>query len=245
MPRRAVARTITLVSMKHSAQEIRAAAEAAITAKYAADEAKKAYEADTEDESLKTALDTANGAYTTAKAAADALSQEETPEFTPQQIAKMKRRKAIIESELRKAGASDDDEDEDADNDDLDTPITRRDLAKIEADKASASAMQMADAVEDPLAKAAIKEAMKSIRPSGNAAQDFKNAVAIANIDKNSKVLEEIGRKASVTVHRNGAGAPPKPADADFIPTREEEGFMKPPFNLDKAAILAARGTPK
>lgn len=243
----AVARTIKLVSMpqKLSVSEIKAVAEAAITAKYSVDAAKKALEdAGGEDETLKAAVTTAETAYADAKNKADALSQEPVPKLTPEQIAKRKRKIGIIRKELQDAGAADDedDADDDDDEDNLDKPITRRELAQIKANEAAQTAVQMADTIADPIAKDAVKAALKRLVPSGNPDQDFTEAVAIANREKNNKVLEELSRKPIVVQHRSGAGAPLKQdTTGEFTPTAEEAGFMKPPFNLSKEAIIAAR----
>jgi len=225
-----------------SVEEIRAAAETATTTKLAAEAAKKAWDAAQDDESLKSAYETAQKAADDAKAKVDALSQAGTSKYTPEQIQKMKRRKAIIESELEKAGASDEDDDDDIDplEVDPDKPLTMRDLQRIEAKKASETAMQMADGISDTLAREAVKAALRRIVPSGNPQQDFTDAVAIANREKNSKILEEIARKPTPPQHRSGPGSPPPPLDEAFVPTAEEQRFMNA-FGLTKEQIIAAR----
>lgn len=236
---------------KLSVEEIKAVAGAAITARHAADAAKKTYDdSDGEDDSvrnpLKTAYEQAEGAATEAKSKADALSQEHTedPE-RKRKVDKLKRKKHFINKELESLGESEeedlDDVGDEDDLDDPDRPVTVRDLQRIETRKASKTAGEMADAVEDPVARQAIKDGLKSIVPSGNAETDFKKAVAIANSEKNSKVLEELGRRTRPPEHRSGAGAPPRKADAEFVPTAEEAAFMRPPFNLTKEDILKAR----
>lgn len=227
--------------MKYSVAEIKAVAEAAITTRHAADAAKTAMEAAPEDESLKTAYATAESLAGEAKTKADALSHETT--MTPEQIAKAKRKKAAIESDLRLAGALEDDteEDDDIDMDDPNRPLTVGDLQRHEARKATQTAVQMADTIEDTVLRDAVKDALKDVVPSGDSQADLKKAVAIANIDKNSKVLEEFGRKVIPSVHRSGAGAPPKPLEPDFEPTADEARFMRPPFNVPKEDILKSR----
>jgi hypothetical protein len=223
-----------------SVSEIAAIAGMAITTRTAADTAKAAYDADPEDASLKTAWETAEQAATTAKTEADALSQ--TPKFTSDQIAKMKRKRAIIDNDLRSAGALDDTDDDD-DDDDLDDPnrvVTVGDLQRIEARKAAATAVQMADAIADPVAKAAVKAALGRVQPSGNAEQDFADAVAIANREKNNKVLEELGRRPIPVHHAGGAGAPPRKQDEAFVPTSFEASYMKN-FGLTEKDVLEAR----
>lgn len=226
-----------------SVAQIKAIAEKAITTRTAADAAKTAFDANPTDESLKAAYDTAESAATTAKSEADALSQQTTA-FSPEQIAKKKRKLAIIQNELRQVGALDDDGDEDDDDaDDLDDPdrvVTVKDLQRIETKRASETAAQMADAIPDLEARQAVKDSLARLVPSGDANKDFADAVAIANREKNSKVLEELGRKPLPVQHRSGGGAPPKKPDAEFVPTAYEAGYMKA-FKLTKEDVLKAR----
>lgn len=244
------ARAIKRVYMtkKLSVDEIKAVAEAAITAKHTLDAAKNALDAAPDDANLKKAHDDAKVAYDDAKASADALSQNQ--QYSPEQIAKMKRKRAAIDRDLREAGELDsdendddptDDDDLDDDDEDLDKPVTRRDLRRIERSNAAKTALQMADAVTDEVAKKAVKDALKRIRPSGNSEQDFADAVALANRERNSKILEELGRKSRANVSRGGSGAPPRPEEDAFEPTNEEARFMRPPFNMTKEEILKAR----
>lgn len=229
---------------KLSVQEIQAVAEAAITARQAADTAKAALTANPDDESLKSAYNAAEQAALDAKAKVDALSQ--APTMTPEEIAKARRRIAIINNDLRKAGVpvDNDNEPEDDDDDlgeDPNRVVTYADLQRIERNKASQSAKQMAETISDPLAKQAVIAALGDIKASGNPEKDFKNAVAIASQDKNLKVLEEIGRRPAPVQHRSGSGAPPRPEGQAFEPSAEEAMYMRPPFNLSKEKILEAR----
>lgn len=230
-----------------SVDEIKAVAGAAVTTRHAADAAKKAWEtaAGTDEESsLKAAYDLAETAAEEAKSKADALSQDHAGDpDRKRKVEKLKRKQHFIAEELRTMGESDDDDldDDDLDEEDLDKPVTRRDLQKIDAKKASQSALQMADAITDPVAKEAVKSALKRVTPSGDADVDFRDAVAIANSGKNSKILEEIGRRVTPPQHRSGAGAPARKVDEEFVPTTTEAGFMRAPFNLSKEDIIKAR----
>lgn len=226
-----------------SVDEIKAVAGAAITAKHALAAAKTALDADPENQELKSALVTAEQAATDSQAKADALSQN-TITKSPEQIAKMKRKRAIIDRDLRAAGAIDVDDDLD-DEDDLDDdpsrPVTFGDLQRIEARKASQTALQMASAIEDVQSRQAVLTALGRVVPSGDPAKDYREAIAIANIDKNSKILEELGRRPIAAQHQSGAGAPPRKEEGEFVPTAEEARYMKPPFNLSKKDILSSR----
>ncbi len=214
-----------------SVEEIKAVAEAAITAKQAATDARKAAdEAEGADDALNAAAEAAEQASKAASDKAEALSHQPAPIDTekPKKVAKLKRKKAIIENELRNLGESadyDEDDDEGDDLDDPERPLTVGDLQRIEARKAQATAVEMAESIEDVVARDAVKAALKRVVPSGDPQKDFADAVSIANREKNSKVLEEIGRRGAPNQHRSGAGAPPKPSEA-FVMTDDEAKFV-------------------
>lgn len=230
--------------MKLSVQEIRAVAEAAITARHAADAAQKALEAAPDDASLKSAYEQAEQAAVDAKTKADALSQ--APTKTPEQIAKIKRKRAILTRELQDAGEPVDDTDEDEDDDDDDLgkdpsrPVTFGDLQRMRRTESTQTVKQMAETITDPVAKQAVLNALDSIKPSGDPEKDFKNAVAIASQDKNLKVLEEVARRPAPVQHRAGPGAPARQEGEAFEPSKEEASFMKA-FGLTKEDVLRAR----
>lgn len=241
----AAARAKKRVSMpKLSVQEIKAVAETAISARQKATDAKAALDASPDDESLQTTLKEAEEAATDAEAKAEALSQN-TPPADPEKdkrIAKLKRKRAIITSELNAYGEADEADDDDEDAEDPDRPITLRDLQRIEAEKAAKNAAQMAEAIQDPAAREAVKSALKIVVPSGDPQTDFKRAVAVASQDKNLKVLEELARKGIPAANNSGAGAPARRQEDTFTPTPEEARYMRAPFNLSEKEILAARG---
>lgn len=221
------------MTQKLSVAEIKAVAEAAITAKQTANSARQAADdAGGADEALNTAANAAERASKEASDKADALSQqsiEPGPE-DKKAVSKLLKKKAIIDSELRRRGVisdEDDDDEEEVDMDDPNRPLTVGDFNRIEARKAQNTAVQMADAITDIAARDAVKEALKRVVPSGDPAKDFTDAVAIANRERNSKVLDEISRKGPPIRHASGAGAPPRPADAEFVPTDEENRFIK------------------
>lgn len=224
-----------------SVDEIKAVAEAAITAKHALDAAKKALEAEPEDQTLKDALTKAEQDATDTQAKADALSQNERTPEEQKRLDKMKRKRAIIDRQLRDAGELEEDDLDLDDDDELNRPVTFGDLQRIEREKATQTAVQMADEIEDSAAKKAVKDALARVVPSGDPQKDYRDAIAIASRDKNNKILEELGRKVIPNQHQSGSGAPPRRADAEFTPTAEEAHFMKPPFNLTKEDILKAR----
>lgn len=233
--------------MKNSVAEIKAVAEAAITARHTADQAKTAMDAaDGADEALNTAYAQAEKLALDAKAKADALSQEDIEDPEAKRKAKLLRKQKIIGKELAKLGVDEDDDEDDEDDEDdgdidPDKPLTLRDINKIEAKKAQLSVQEMVKTISDAGDQAAVREALKSIVPSGDPAADFKKAVAIANSDRNSKVLQEVARKAAPLTRSTGSGAAPLRTEQEFTPTAAEATYMRAPFNLTKEDLLKAR----
>lgn len=232
---------------KIKSDEKKAAADAANAARNAATVAKQAFEANPTDTNLKDTHDKAEQAARDAESKAYALSQEsDTDPEKKRAVEKLKRKKYFINEQLRTLGVSDEKDDEDEDEDDTDEdedpdrPVTFKDLQRIEARKASQTAKQMADAIEDSVARASVKAALSRVVPSGNPEQDFRDAVSIANREKNNKILEEMARRPIIVQHRSGAGAPPKQQESEFEPTAEEARFMKS-FGLSKEQIIEAR----
>lgn len=239
--RRECDKLVYMPPKKLSAQEIKAVAEAAITAQQVLTDARAAHEADPEDTDLTAALEEAERNATAATAAADALSQDTTPAPDKnKKVEKLQRRRRIIERQLDELGVDEDEEEED-DEEDLDKPVTRRDLQRIETQKAAQTAMQMTEQITDADRKAAVVAALKRLVPSGDPQKDFGDAVAIASRERNDAVLVELGRKIAPVRHASGAGAPAKAPETEFVPTAQEAAFMRPPFNLTKAGILDAR----
>lgn len=230
---------------KLSVEEIKAVAETAIAAKQAVADAKKALEdAGGDDESLIQALKDAETAATAAEAAAKALSQAPTLNGeTERKKQKLLRKKGFINKELKSLGVEDeeeDDDDEEEDEDDLDRPLTHRDLQRIQAKNARKTTLEMADAIEDEDQREAVKAALRMVVATGDPEVDFGNAVAIANRERNDKILEEVGRRGTVRTARTKTGAAAR-IEAEFTPTADEAVYMRPPFNLTKKDILEAR----
>lgn len=225
-----------------SVEEIKAVAEAAIRATQKVTDAKKALEdAGGEDDTLKAALAEAEREATEATAKSNALTHQ-PPVDTSKKIQKLRRKKGFIDKELRDLGVEiEDEDDDDAEEEDDDSqPLTRGDLRRIEAEKAKQTAVQMADAIEDAGDKAAVKDALARIVPSGDPEKDLKAAVAIANADRNSRVLEEFARRPFVRTHPTSPGAGAR-REEPIVLTQEEKGFMRAPFNMTEKEIIAAR----
>lgn len=127
--------------------------------------------------------------------------------------------------------------------DDDSKPATLGDLRRLEQERAAKTALDMADEIEDENERNLTKEYLGRIKPSGNPAEDLKFARHAVNSVKSGKILEEVARRGVPSNHSSGSGGP-APAGGDdgtFVPTAQEAGLMKPPFNLSKEAVIAAR----
>lgn len=229
--------------MTHS-EKIKAAAEAAIGARAKVVNAKAAADAaGGADEALNIALTDAETNATKLEADALTLSQT-TPTADDIETKKKKllRKRNFINKDLAELGVDvEDEDDETGEDEDLDKPVTLRDLQAIEAGKARQTSQQMVETmISDALDRTAVVEALRLIVPSGDPEKDFKAAVAIANIERNSKILEEVARNPVVRNRPTGTGAPANREEV-FTPTPQEQAFMRPPFNLSKEAVLKAR----
>lgn len=125
---------------------------------------------------------------------------------------------------------------------DDDKPLTVGMLKEIQKENGKNTALDLADSLDDENEKVLVKDALENrIKPSGNPQEDLTAARAIVNAKRNALIAEEAGRRSGAAGHASGAGAPAKGDNEAFEPTPEETAFMKPPFNLSKDAIIAAR----
>lgn len=226
-----------------TSEEARAAAEAAIGARQKATDAKAAAEAaggaDTALNDAQAAAEKAAGeAETHALALSQSLPNQNDDEKKKE---KLLRKRKFIDKDLKALGVDveDEDENDDDEEDDDDKLLTRGDLKKMQATEARKTAQQLADAIGDPLDRKAVSDSLRLVVPSGDPAKDFQAAVAIANIDRNSKILEEIARRPITRSSPTSTGAPANRVE-QFVPTVSEAMFMKQ-FGLTKEAILKAR----
>lgn len=236
------------MNKKISGDEVTAAAQNATVAKQKAAEARKAaQDAGGVDETLNTAAQTAETAATAAETTATDLSQK----FTDQQkdINKMKIKRADINRNLRELGEDDDTagDDDDEDTDPLANPdrvLTARDYQRIEANKAKKNVRDLVAAVADTTERAAIQKALDTNVSreliASNPQEAFTSARAIANNERNSKIIEESQRRSKPQIRNSGSGAPPN-VEEPFEPTAEEQKFMRGSMALTKEEILAAR----
>lgn len=166
-----------------------------------------------------------------AKAEADAKAQEDRKEISKKE--RLLYAKNKIEKQLSEL---DGDEPEDED-----TPVTVGMLDAIEKKKSQKTALAMAESIEDENERERAKDILKHrILPSGNAEEDLKLARAAVNAERNAQIAEEAARKGKGKSFASSSGAPAKKEPA-FQATAEESVFMRPPYNLTKEQIIAAR----
>lgn len=120
-------------------------------------------------------------------------------------------------------------------------PVTVGMLRDIQKTDAQKTALQMANDIEDETTRATVKQYLTdNIKPSGNAESDFKLALAAASAGKNKEILGLIEKHVPPKRTASGGSSPAK-VEEEFVPTTEEQQFMRPPYNLSKEKILAAR----
>lgn len=121
-----------------------------------------------------------------------------------------------------------------------DKPLTVKDLRDIQRADARKTAEEMAEAIADPIERDDVKRELGFIVPSGDPQADFRRAQASANAERNARIAEDQGRRGEPRRTAAGGSTPP-PATAEFVPTAEEQVFMRPPYNLNQAQIIARR----
>lgn len=126
---------------------------------------------------------------------------------------------------------------------DDDAPVTVGMLKQREREQAAKTAETLAEEqIKDPSELELTKHYLATrIRPSGNPQEDLKDARALVNSVKNTRLAEEAMRRGTPKGHSSGSGAPAPAGQGVFEPTTAEATLMKPPFNLSKDSIIEAR----
>lgn len=126
---------------------------------------------------------------------------------------------------------------EDEDN----RPLTVAEYKKLKALDSEKTAMTLADNIDDEYERELVKHHISNtIKPSGNAEQDLKNARLLVNSIKNGKIIEEVQRKTTPKTHSTGSGQPAKQEEVTEEFSEQELTFMKK-FNMTKDDILKVR----
>lgn len=128
--------------------------------------------------------------------------------------------------------------------DDVDdnAPVTVGAFKKYQSEQAQKTALVLADErVKDEDERELVKYHLNNtIKPTGNAQEDLKNAIAIVSSVKNQQVAEHLTVVEKPRTNASGPGAPAN-RDVAFEPTAQELAFMKPPYNMTKEDVLKAR----
>lgn len=121
-----------------------------------------------------------------------------------------------------------------------DKPLTVGDFRKLQKEDAHKTALQLAEDLPDD-ERDEVKDLLEnSIKPSGDAAKDLKLARAAVNALHNAQIAEHISQRTAPKRTAAG-GSSDAIIEIEFVPTPEEAVFMKPPYNMSKEKILAAR----
>lgn len=121
-----------------------------------------------------------------------------------------------------------------------DKPLTVGDFRKLQKADAHKTALQLAEELPED-ERDEVKSLLESrIVPSGNAEEDLRLARAAVNANHNTKIVEHISNRT--TPKRTAAGGSSDAiVEAEFVPTPDEEVFMRPPYNMSREKILLAR----
>lgn len=172
--------------------------------------------------------------------------KEEAERIRKEKEGKTELEKAIftrnkINSRIRELGGDAEEPTADEDPDD-NVPVTVGMLKKRDQERAAKTALSLADEqVQDETERDLVKHHLEnSIKSSGNPSEDLRKARALVNETKNRQIAEDAARKRDPQRTSRASGAPGK-IEPTFEPTAEELPFMRPPWNMTKDQIIAAR----
>lgn len=125
---------------------------------------------------------------------------------------------------------------------DKSAPMTVAMYEQLQRDQAQKTALQMADDITDASDRELTKYHIEhTIKASGNPSEDLRMARAIVSSVKNGLIAQEVSRTKTAPKHGTGTGAPARTTERAVELTLEEQYYMKPPFNMTKEQVLAAR----
>lgn len=152
-------------------------------------------------------------------------------------LEKLQYTKKRVDEQLKELGV----EVEEPEANDDDKPLTKGEFKRLQEQAAVKTALELAEEIPNSTERELVKYHLENtIRSTGNPKQDLDLARSIVNDIKNRQILEEQNRKPEVKQQPSGGGAPAKPNKQEEF-TSEELMYMRPPFNLTKEQILAAR----
>jgi nucleotide-binding universal stress UspA family protein len=112
---------------------------------------------------------------------------------------------------------------------------------KREAQAASKTALELAEAIEDPRERELVKMKLETVITSGSPEERVRIARGYVNSVRNGQIAEEVTRAKAAPAFGNGAGAPANKAPAAPELSAAELPFTRPPFNMTPAEIIAKR----
>jgi len=112
----------------------------------------------------------------------------------------------------------------------------KREQAKTQ----SKTAIELADQIEDENERALVKKQLESVITSGSPEERLRVARGYVNSVKNGQIAAEAQRRTAPKATAAG-GSQSAPIESEFQPTDAEAVMMRPPYNLSKEKILAAR----
>lgn len=196
-------------------------------------------------EEIKPVIESDAPGASTTEPSQDSLDRELAEKgLTPEQKEKAKYsiKKTIskLQKKLESIGGELDEE-IDLDDED-DKPLTKGEWKRMQAEQAIKTAFQMAESETDPKEKELIKYHLENtIKPSGNAEKDFRNAKAIVSSVKNAQIAELTSKKGTAKTHSSASGAPGKGGEEEFEFTSQELEIMKMGKLSKEEAIKAVK----
>jgi hypothetical protein len=125
--------------------------------------------------------------------------------------------------------------------DDEDRPLTVREFKALQATDAQHTALALADEIEDEHEQKLVKYHIENtIKPSGDAQADFRNARLIVNSVKNGQIAEEAARTTKARTAPTAPAAPPRQPSATPELSKEESNFARA-MGLSPEEVAAAR----
>lgn len=120
-------------------------------------------------------------------------------------------------------------------------PMTVGDFRRLEESRATKTALELAELIEDPKERELTKEYLGRVRPSGDPQEDLRFARLAVNSVKSGQILEEIQRTGPASAFATGPGAPARPVAREQELTADELYYTRPPWNMTREAVIAAR----
>ena len=172
-----------------------------------------------------------------AKAKADAEAAKQDPlkadleKVKRTKLEKLQYRRKLIDKQIKEEGGDIDE----TPADDAEEDEVPEWFKKEKAKEVAETELQKAEKIENETER----ELVKHYISSKNLTVD--EARAIVNVKKNAKIVEMAGQKPPVRKAVSSGGGSGEFKEEEPELTAQEQAYMKPPFNMSKAEILAAK----